>query len=378
MTVHEFSFPTRVRFGPGASREVRAHLEAAGCRRPLVVTDRGLAPLPVLREFLGGLAPLAVSAFHDFAGNPLDGHVAAGTAAFRAHEADAIVGIGGGAALDVAKAIALMARHPGAILDYEDGKPDARPVDREIPHWVAVPTTAGTGSEVGRSAVISDERTRTKRIVFHPRLMARAVFADPELTLGLPPAVTAATGMDAITHCVESYLAKGYHPVCDGVALEGLRIGARALPRCVATPRDLAARSDMLMASMMGAIAFQKGLGVVHSCAHALSAVADLHHGLANGVMIDHALPMNVAAREERFREMARVVSAKDETPAGFFAWLTDLKAVIGIPPRLSGAGVAREHVERLPAAALADSCHANNPVPCTIEDFRRAFARAA
>src|SRR5204862_2961894 len=182
-----------------------------------------------------------------------------------------IVGLGGGAALDVAKAVAVMAVHPGTLFEYEDGKPGARPIDREVPCWVALPTTAGTGSEVGRSAVISDDATHVKKIVFSPRLLARCVFADPELTLDLPSAITAATGMDALTHNVESYLSPEYHPLCDGVALEGVRIAAHALPLAVRDGKNLKARSDMMMSSMMGAIAFQKDLGAVHSCAHALS-----------------------------------------------------------------------------------------------------------
>lgn len=377
MAISSFSFPTAIRFGPGASREARATLEAQGLRRPLVVTDAGLAALPLYKAFHASLAPLDAATFSAFSGNPTETHVAAGARAFREHRADSIVGIGGGAALDVAKAIALMAHHPGSVLDYEDGKPDARPVDREIPYWVGVPTTAGTGSEVGRSTVISDAH-HVKRIVFHPRLLARAVLADPELTLDLPAKITAATGMDAVTHCVESYLAKDYHPICDGIALEGLRRAARALPRAVASPHDLGARSDMLMASMMGAIAFQKGLGIAHSCAHALSAAADLHHGLACALMIDHGVRVNVAARPERFAEMARAAGAKEQTPEGFLRWLADLKTEIGIPPRLAQAGVTREHLARLPAMALADSCHQNNPVPCTMQTFERVFAEAA
>ncbi|HUR69338.1 MAG TPA: iron-containing alcohol dehydrogenase [Candidatus Thermoplasmatota archaeon] len=394
MTVVQFSFPTTIRFGPGASREVASHLAAQGLHRPLVVTDAGLAKLPLLTDFAKALSGAAV--FSDIAGNPGEGHVASGVDAYRAHRADCIVGIGGGAALDVAKAIALMVHHPGAILDYEDAssapqsaasppspagdgwrKPDARPVDKEIPYWVALPTTSGTGSEVGRSTVISDAH-HVKRIIFHPRLLARAVFADPALTLDLPPKITAATGMDAITHCVESYLAKDHHPICDGIALEGLRLASRALPRAVAHGSDMDARRDMMMASMMGAIAFQKGLGVAHSCAHALSAVADLHHGLACAMMIDHAIAMNVPAREERFREMARVVGAKEQTAASFLRWLADLKAEIGIPARLTQAGVTPEHLIRLPDAAFADSCHQNNPVPVTTQDLQRIFHEAA
>jgi alcohol dehydrogenase class IV len=284
--------------------------------------------------------------------------------------------VGGGAALDVAKAIAVLAHHGGGIFDYEDGAPGAKPIDGEIPLFVAVPTTAGTGSEVGRSAVVSDAQ-HVKRIVFSPRLLARAVFADPELTVALPPKVTAATGMDALTHCIESYLARDYHPICDGIALEGLRLAATALPRCVEKGDDIAARGDMLMASMMGAIAFQKGLGLTHSCAHALSTAADLHHGLANGVMIEHALAFNVPAVPERFKTLARTVGLQEESGEAFLRWLTELKKRIGIPAGLTAAGVPREALQRLPGLAFADSCHQNNPRPVTEADFRRIYDEA-
>ncbi|MEA3200031.1 MAG: hypothetical protein QOE90_1459 [Thermoplasmata archaeon] len=374
MPVASFSFPTAIRFGPGASREVPAHLQAERYERPLVVTDQGLAQLPLFKKFVASLSPLDVAVYSGVAGNPVEAHVAAGAKAFHDHRADCIVGIGGGAALDVAKAVALMSHHPGSVLDYEDGKPGALPVSREIPYWIALPTTSGTGSEVGRSTVISDAH-HVKRIVFHPRLLARAVFADPELTLDLPAKITAATGMDAVTHCVESYLAKDHHPICDGIALEGLRLASWSLPRAVARGNDLDARSDMMMASMMGAIAFQKGLGVAHSCAHALGQIADMHHGLACGIMIDHAVAMNQKARAERFAEMARVVGAKD---GDFLRWLADLKAQVGVPAKLAQAGVTKEHLAKLPEAALADSCHQNNPVPAALADFQRIFREAA
>ena len=220
---HEISFPTLIHFGPGARKMLRAHLEEQGRSRPLLVSDRGLAALPVFKEIVGllGGGSLTASQFTGIAGNPVHSQVVAGVAAYHVHGADSVVGLGGGAALDVAKAIALMAHHPGDLFDYEDDKPGARPIDQDIPYWVAIPTTAGTGSEVGRSAVISDEQTHVKKIFFSPRLMARAVFADPELTVGLPPAVTAATGMDALTHCIEAFLAKDYHPICDGIASKG-------------------------------------------------------------------------------------------------------------------------------------------------------------
>jgi hypothetical protein len=378
MGTHSFQFPTLIRFGPGARAEIGAHLVAQGLKRPIVVTDRGLAALPLLRGIVDGLqaAGLQATVFSGVGGNPSRSQVTAGVEAFGAHSADSIVGVGGGAGLDVAKAVALMASHAGDLFDYEDGLSEPRRVDGPLPYWVAVPTTSGTGSEVGRSAVISDDETHVKKIVFSPRLLARAVFADPELTLDLPATVTAATGMDALTHCIEAYLARDYHPICDGIALEGLRIGAPALAKCVETPKDVSARADMMMSSMMGAIAFQKGLGLVHSLAHALSTLADLHHGYANGLMIDHALPFNIESSADRFRVMAGVVGLKHDSPEAFMDWLRALKARVGIPATLAEAGVPRD-IDALSELAMRDTCHLNNPRPCTRDDFRRIYAAA-
>ena len=387
-TIHGFAFPTSIRFGPGARREVAAQLASNGRSRPLIVTDRGLAALPVFERFLGELAELATATFSGVAGNPVRGQVVAGAAAYKAHGADSIIGIGGGAALDVAKAIALMASHPGDILEYAWDHPQARPINAPLPYFVAVPTTAGTGSEVGRSSVISDDETHVKKIIFSPALLAKAVFADPELTVDLPPAITAATGMDALTHNVESYLSPAYHPLCDGIAVEGVRIAAAALPVAVRDGRNLAARGDMLMSSMMGAIAFQKDLGAVHSCAHALSTVADLHHGLANGIMIDHVMRFNAAAASAKLAELARVAkvpggdAGSDEARAdAFIAWLSRLKSELGIPAQLSAYAAARrvttDDIAKLVEIAVADTCHQTNPRPCTADDFRRIFAAA-
>jgi alcohol dehydrogenase class IV len=375
--INVFSFPTQIHFGPGARLRIGEHLGGQGLRRPLVVTDRGVASLPVFAELLASLTGLEAEVFSEMGGNPVVSQVTAGAEAFRRHGADSIVGIGGGAALDVAKAVALMAHHPGELFDYEDGRPDARPIDLQVPYLVLSPTTSGTGSEVGRSAVISDDGTHVKKIVFSPRLLARAVFADPEVTLDLPPRVTAATGMDALTHCIEAYLAKDYHPICDGIALEGLRLGARALPRCIEAPRDLEARSSMMMASMMGAIAFQKGLGVTHSFAHALSAVADLHHGLANALMIEHALRFNLEAAPEKFRVMARTIDLPEPAGQAFLAWVGDLKQRIGIPRGPLEAGVSAAELDRLCELSFADTCHLNNPRPCSEEDLRRLWSDA-
>ncbi|HLW11941.1 MAG TPA: iron-containing alcohol dehydrogenase [Casimicrobiaceae bacterium] len=386
--LHRFAFPTSILFGAGARREVAGHLIAAGCSRPLVVTDRGVAALPIFGAFLRDLKDVTHAVFSGIASNPVRSHVVQGTHAYREHRADSVIGLGGGAALDVAKAIALMADRPGDILDYAWDHPGVRPITGALPCFVAVPTTAGTGSEVGRSSVISDDVTHVKKIIFSPALLAKAVFADPELTLDLPPAITAATGMDALTHNVESYLSPAWHPLCDGIAVEGLRIAASALPIAVRNGRDLEARADMLMSSMMGAIAFQKDLGAVHSCAHALSTVADLHHGLANGIMIDHVMRFNLPAATTKLAELARVAqvpgddSGSEEARASaFIVWLGRLKQEIGIPAKLSRYEGARtltsDDIPKLIEIAIADTCHQTNPRRCTAEDFRRIFAEA-
>jgi alcohol dehydrogenase class IV len=387
MTLSRFAFPTTIHFGAGARRLVAEHLKAHGLKRPLIVTDRGVAPLPMLREFVDGLAGFNATVYSDIWGNPVKAQVERGVAAFRAHRADAVVGFGGGAALDVAKAVALMATHPGDVLEYAWDHPQARPIERELPHFIALPTTAGTGSEVGRSSVISDDRTHIKKIIFSPALLAKAVFADPELTLELPPSITAATGMDALTHNVESYLSPAYHPLCEGIALEGARIAARSLRKAVREPHNLAARSDMLMASLMGAIAFQKDLGAVHSCAHALSTVADLHHGLANGIMIDHVMRFNLPSAIDKMAELAHVVGAgtpgalSEAGAEAFIDWLTELKADLSIPSTLgsyqSKRPVTRADIPALVEVAINDTCHQTNPRKCMRADFERIFAAA-
>jgi alcohol dehydrogenase class IV len=376
MGISGFSFPTAIRFGPGARREVADHLRAQGLQRPLLVTDQALADLPVLREFKDLLAGLDVAVFAGVSGNPTASQVAAGAQAYRAHGADGVIGFGGGAALDVAKVTGLAATHEGSVLEYAWDHPQVRAIERELPYFVALPTTAGTGSEVGRSAVISEDDTHLKRVIFSPKILARIVFADPELTLGLPPNVTAATGMDALTHNIESYLSPAYHPLCDGIALEGARIAARSLQQAVAHPDDIAARGDMMMASMMGAIAFQKDLGAVHSCAHALGAVCHMHHGLANALMIDTVLDWNREAVPHKFDELAHVCQVAGGGEQ-FVPWLRTLKARIGIRGKLSAHGVKREQLPRLVAVALDDICHRTNPRPCTAADFEAFFEEA-
>ena len=378
MTITKFSFPTTIHFGAGARNLVGDHLNGMGLKRPLIVTDKGLAALPLIAEFSAALtrAGLVPAIYGGIWGNPTGSQVMNGAAQYRAHHADCVVGIGGGAALDVAKVVGLMATHPGDIMEYVWDHPDVRAIDQPLPHFVALPTTSGTGSEVGRSSVISEETSHVKRVIFSPLILAKVVFADPELTLGLPPGVTAAVGMDALTHNVESYLSPAYHPLCDGIALEGTRIAARALITAVKEPANVQARADMMMSSMMGAIAFQKDLGAVHSCAHALGTVCDLHHGLANALMIDTVLAWNIDAVPAKFDELAHVAGVTGGG-AAFVPWLKSLKQQIGIAANLSAVGVTKEHLPRLVEIATADICHQTNPRPCTSTDFERLFLQA-
>ena len=376
MSITSFSFPTPIKFGAGARKLVAAHLLEQGRKRPLIVTDRALGALPVLAEFKTHLAGLDVAVFSGVFGNPTCAQVMDGAAAYKAHQADCIIGFGGGAALDVAKVVGIAATHPGDILEYVWDQPQVRPITGELPYFVALPTTSGTGSEVGRSSVVSENDTHLKRVVFSPKILAKVVFADPELTLGLPATVTAATGMDALTHNIESYLSPAYHPLCDGIALEGTRIAAAALLTAVKEPGNLLARSDMMMASMMGAIAFQKDLGAVHSCAHALGAVCDLHHGLANALMIDTVMAWNYQAVPDKFDQLAHVCKVTDGGQA-LVPWLRQLKTSVGITGGLAAHGVKPEQLARLVQIATADICHQTNPRPCTAADFEALFKAA-
>lgn len=376
MSITQFSFPTTIHFGAGARRLAGPHLAELGLKRPLIVTDKGLAALPLMAALKADLeaAGLAVAVYGGVFGNPTGSQVMNGAAAYKAHEADCVVGVGGGAALDVAKVVGLLATHPGDVMEYVWDHPQVRPIGA-LPYFIALPTTSGTGSEVGRSSVISEEDTHVKRVIFSASILAKVVFADPELTLALPPAVTAATGMDALTHNIESYLSPAYHPLCDGIALEGVRIGARALLAAVREPGNVQARADMMMSSMMGAIAFQKDLGAVHSCAHALGTVCDLHHGLANALMIEPVMNFNIETVPAKFKELAHVVGVG--AGSAFVPWLAHLKHQIGIAPGLAAVGVKREHFSRLVEIAAADMCHQTNPRSCAPADFERFFTEA-
>jgi alcohol dehydrogenase class IV len=319
---------------------------------------------------------ISISVFHDIHKNPVKSDVLKGRDAFDAHKCDAIIGLGGGAAIDVARAIVLSVNHREDLFKYDDLIGGDVFVTNDVPPFITIPTTAGTGSEVGRSAIIADDETHQKRILFSPKLLANIVFADPLLTMDLPAAVTAATGMDALTHNMEAFLAKMSHPICEGIALEGILKIKNAIENAVHKP-DVSSRSDMLIASMMGAIAFQKGLGVVHSMAHPLSSLLDTHHGLANAVNLPYGMEFNVPACEEKFRRIARTLELKEENGAAVVQWLKELNEKLGIPGKLSAIGVKEEHIDTLADLAFADFAHPNNPIPVSRDDFKHLYTKA-
>jgi alcohol dehydrogenase class IV len=376
--VYQYNFPTTIRLGAGAIKELPAYLQQHGLKRALIVTDPTIAALPFFRAIVADLHANSISAevFSDIHKNPVKSDVYKGTEIWDDTGRDCIIGIGGGAALDVARAIVLRTSHRADLFKYDDLIGGDVYVTNEVPHFITVPTTAGTGSEVGRSAIIADDETHQKKILFSPKLMAKIVFADPLLTMELPPFITAATGMDALTHNMEAFLAKNPHPLCDGIALEGISLIKDALEQAVNKP-DLQSRSKMLMASMMGAIAFQKGLGVVHSLAHPLSSLLDTHHGLANAVNIPYGMEFNIAGFEDKFRRIARALELKEETGQAVVQYLFNLNSKINIPHHLSDIGVKPEHIDKLADMALADFAHPNNPKPVSREDFKQPYLKA-
>ncbi|HET9754186.1 MAG TPA: iron-containing alcohol dehydrogenase [Myxococcales bacterium] len=376
------SFPTRIVYGKGSIRELPNELKRAGASRPLLVTDKGILKAGLLRFVTPLLEQAGIQAqvFSEFEQNPTDADAVRGGEAYRAAKADSVLGIGGGASLDMAKAVALLAHHDPPLSQYDDAKGGDAKITANVPPVIQVPTTAGTGSEVGRSTVLVIDGTKT--VIFSPYLMAKAAILDPELTVGLPPFVTAATGMDALTHNLEAYVAKGEHPLADAIAIDGLRRIAGHLVRAVKNGQDLEAREQMLLGSAFGAIAFQKGLGACHSLAHALTPVAGTHHGLANSLMLPTVVEFNRAAAEERLATAAVALGADPKMSVQERAHLCvelvdDLRAACGLPRKLSQAGVKREMIPRLVEKALADACHLSNPRPVTQADFERLIQEA-
>jgi alcohol dehydrogenase class IV len=377
-TIRQFNFPTVIRFGAGAIGELPGHLVANGLTRPLLITDPMVAQLGFFQEIKRALEARGISAevFSAIHKNPVKSDVLKGGDAYAAADRDSIIGIGGGAAMDVARAVVLRVHHRRDLFDYDDLIGGDQYVTEDVPYFITVPTTSGTGSEVGRSAIISEDDTHRKRILFSPKLLARIVFADPLLTMELPPFVTAATGMDALTHNLEAYLAKMFHPMCEGIALEGIDLINRSLVEATHRP-DLESRSRMLLGSLMGAVAFQKGLGVVHSLAHPLSSLLDTHHGLANAVNLPYGMRFNIDGSEEKFRRIASVMRLSGRDGAAVVERLFAFNVELGLPTRLREIGVKDEHIETLADLAFADFAHPNNPKPVSREDFKKLYMEA-
>ena len=376
--IHQFNFPTTIRFGANVVKELPAYLKANNLKAPLIVTDPNVAQLPFFKEIMDDLRKNNIDAevFSDIHKNPVKSDVYKGVDVWDKTGRDSVVGIGGGAGLDVARAILLRINHREDLFKYDDLIGGDIYVTNDVPHFITVPTTSGTGSEVGRSAIIADDETHQKKILFSPKLMAKIVFADPVLTMYIPAPITAATGMDALTHNMEAFLARNYHPMCDGIALQGMKLIHESLEKATNRP-DLESRSKMLLGSMMGAIAFQKGLGVVHSLAHPLSSLLDTHHGLANAVNIPYGMEFNIAGFEDKFRTMARTLELEKEDGEAVVQYLFDLNSKINIPHHLRDIGVKMEHLETLADLAFADFAHPNNPKPVSREDFKQLYLKA-
>lgn len=371
-----WSFPTRIVFGAGAVRAAGDEARRLGATRALIVTDKGVVKAglhgPVLAALRG--AGVEASIFDGVLPNPIEENVREGVAAFRAAGADLVVALGGGSPLDVGKLIRLGIRHDRPLVDYDDATGGDRFITPDVPPMIAIPTTAGTGSEVGRSGVVTLDVNHRKTVIFSPYLLADAALLDPELTRTMPRSLTAATGFDALTHCLEAYVAKGDHPMADGIALEGIRIVAAHLERAVANGDDLEARGGMMKAAMMGAVAFQKGLGACHSLAHPLSSEHDLHHGLANALCLPAVIAFNADAASERLGRVAALLGAPPEAGACAGA-VRALRARVGLPAGLGEAGVPRDNLDRLADLAAQDACHLSNPRPCSRDDLRQLYA---
>lgn len=368
-----FSYPTAIRFGAGRIAELGEACAAARIRRPLLVTDRGLAALPVTARALEIMeaAGLGRAVFAEVDANPTGANLEAGLAVYRTGGHDGVVAFGGGSALDLGKAVAFMAGQDRPVWDFEDiGDWWTRAKPEGIAPSVAVPTTAGTGSEVGRASVLTNEEAQEKKIIFHPKILPSVVIADPELTVGMPRMITAGTGMDAFAHCLEAYCSPHFHPMSQGIALEGMRLVKTALPRAVAEPTDLLARADMMAAAMMGAVAFQKGLGAIHSISHPVGAHHHTHHGMTNAAVMGAVLAFNRPAVEAKIEAAAAYLGIGGGFH-GFAAFVDGLISGIGLPIGLTALGVKEPDLDRLAADALRDPSCGGNPVPLTAENMR-------
>ena len=372
-----WSYPTSVRFGAGRISELAVACKEAGISKPLLVTDRGLASLPVTTRALDVLEAggLGRAIFADVDPNPNEKNLAAGVAAFKAGGNDGVIAFGGGSGLDLGKMVAFMAGQTRPIWDFEDigdwwTRADA---DAIFPN-IAVPTTAGTGSEVGRASVITNSETEEKKIIFHPKVLPSIVICDPELTVGMPPFITAGTGLDAFAHCVEAFSSPHYHPMSQGIALEGMRLVIENLPIVYKTPDNIEARANMMSAAMMGATAFQKGLGAIHALSHPIGAMHHTHHGTTNAVCMPAVLRLNAPKIRDRFDQATGYLKI-DGGFDGFCAFVDAFNNQLGVPKKLSDLGVSDPNMDRLVASALADPSCGGNPVELTEINLRALFA---
>jgi alcohol dehydrogenase len=361
-----WSYPTSIRFGAGRIKELGASAKAAGMRRPLLVTDPRLAAMAMVKDALAVLATDGVPAnvFSGIKPNPIAANIEAGLVALKSGGHDGVIAFGGGSALDAGKVIAFMAGQARPMWDFEDvGDWWTRADPKGILPVVAVPTTAGTGSEVGRAGVITDEGTHTKKVIFHPLMMPKTTICDPELTVGMPPAITAGTGMDALAHCLEAYCGLAYHPLADGIAVEGMRLVKDNLARAYRDGGDIEARAHMMSAAVMGATAFQKALGAIHALSHPVGALYDTHHGLTNAVFMPYVLAFNRPAIEGKIARLAAYLGLAP-TFAAFLAWVLALRAEIGIPHTLVGLKVDDAKFDLMSRMAPQDPTAGGNPVP--------------
>lgn len=375
-----WNYPTSIRVGPGRIAELGAACKTSGISRPLFVTDAGLAKMSIVADALGHLAKAGLRAqvFSSIKPNPVAANVEDGVAAYRKGGHDGVVAFGGGSALDAGKAIAFLSGQTRPIWDFEDvGDNWTRADPNGIAPTVAVPTTAGTGSEVGRVSVITDEDTHTKRLIFHPRIMPVAVIADPALTVGVPPALTAATGMDALAHCLEAYCAPGFHPMADGIAVEGMRLVRQWLPVAYRDGADIEARTRMLVAATMGAVAFQKGLGAIHSLSHPIGAVYGTHHGLLNAVLMPYVLAFNRPAITQKMDLLSQALGLPALGFDGIARWIDELCHELAIPKTLAELGVEEGKADQIARAAVVDPTASTNPVPLEEAAVRALFIQA-
>ncbi len=371
-----WSYPTAIRFGAGRLSELAAACSQAGISRPLLVTDRGLADLPITHQArtLMRDAGLGDAMFCDVDPNPTELNLEAGIAAYRAGGHDGVVAFGGGSGLDLGKLVAFMAGQTRPVWDFEDiGDWWTRADAEAIAPIVAVPTTAGTGSEVGRAGVLTNSRDHVKKIIFHPKVLPSVVICDPELTVGMPKTITVGTGMDAFAHCLEAYSSPHYHPMSQGIALEGMRLVNENLPRVVADPGDIEARAHLMSAAAMGATAFQKGLGAVHALSHPVGALYNTHHGMTNAVVIPPVLTFNRSAIENRIAAAAAYLGLTGGFD-GFYERVMRLRADLGVPDRLGEMGVDRTQIDRMAGMAVEDPSAGGNPVPLDVSSARALF----